>query len=316
MIKNVLVIGKNGQLGQSLKKILRRLSNLSHNTNNHSGINLEFIDYEEIFVFVSREELDLSNPKSIKDFFYNKNFNGIINCAAYTSVDKAENQYILANQINNIAITQLAEIAKIQSIPLIHISTDYVFNGDKFKELNETDCVNPQNVYGLTKYKGEQGMIKSGCTGAIIRTSWLYSEFGNNFVKTMLSLAEQRDSIDVVADQVGSPTYASNLAKVLLMMFNTQKIIEVLNSQLNIYHYSDDGFCSWFEFAKTIFETADINCKVNPIKTKNFLAPAKRPQYSLMSKKKIKNFIINLQIPQWQDSLSDCLTEIKNKNLQ
>ena len=314
MVDRFLVTGKDSQLGQSLKKIIKQLSNLPQKMNYQFSKNIDLIDYDEIFFFVSRNELDLSNSKTIKDFFYKKKFAGIINFAAYTMVDKAENQYTLANQVNHLAVTQLAEIAKNLSIPLIHISTDYIFSGDEFKLLKETDVAYPQNTYGLTKFKGEQGLINSGCTGAINRTSWLHSEFGNNFVKKMLSIANQNHIVDVVSDQIGSPTYAPNLAKILLMMLRHQKIIEALNSKLNIYHYSDEGFCSWYEFAKKIFEIINTDCKVNPIKSKNFPCAAKRPQYTLMSKDKIKNLIPNLNIPPWKESLKECIAEIKNKN--
>ena len=268
------------------------------------------------FSYIARDELDLSNLKKIKEFFQRPIFSGIINCAAYTSVDKAESDIELADKINHLAVAQLAEVAKNQNIPLIHISTDYVFPGQQFKSYKETDKTDPQNIYGITKLKGEQSLISSGCTGAIIRTSWLYSEYGKNFVKTMLDLGKERDSISVVNDQVGSPTYAVNLANVILAMLNKNQSIKILNSQLNIYHFSDEGTCTWYDFAKAIFKISDMPCEVNPVETKDFPSQAKRPNYNVMNKSKIKQHLPDFVIPHWRDSLINCLSEIKNtKNL-
>ena len=314
MIKRILVTGKNGQLGQSLQKVVRNFSQFFNATT--YDLDLEHYTSEADFVFVSRDELDLSNKDSIINFFKNQKFSGIINCAAYTFVDKAETDEKLADQINHHAVAQLAKIAKNQSIPLIHISTDYVFHGQPHKPQVETDQTKPQNIYGLTKLKGEEVLKISGCKGAIIRTSWLHSEFGNNFVRTMLNLSKKRDSIKVVSDQVGSPTYATNLAKVLLLMLNKQSMIETLNSQLNTYHFSDDGFCSWYDFAKAIFDFSNISCEVNPVETKDYTSQAKRPKYNVMSKAKIKYHIPNLVIPHWKESLISCLAEINNRNNQ
>jgi dTDP-4-dehydrorhamnose reductase len=303
MNKSILVIGKNGQLGQSLFKVIEDNS-LKSKPDNWN------------FKFISRDELDLSNLKSIKEFFYNQKFSVIINFAAYTSVDKAESDIDLANQINHLAVAELAEVAKNQEIPLIHISTDYVFHGQEFKTYIESDNTDPVNVYGLTKLKGEQSLIASGCTGAIIRTSWLYSEYGKNFVKTILGLGKKLDNINVVNDQVGSPTYAINLARLILTILNKQQTINILNSQLNIYHFSDEGICSWYDFAKTIFKLSDIKCEVNPVKTKDYPSKAKRPNYNVMSKKKIKQHFPDFAIQHWKDSLINCLTEIKkNRDL-
>ena len=312
MAKRILVTGKNGQLGQSLQKVVRDFSRYLNTTT--YDLDLECYTNESDFVFVSRDELDLSSKDSIINFFKNQKFTGIINCAAYTSVDKAETDEKLADQINHHAVAQLAKIARNQSIPLIHISTDYVFHGQPYKLQVETDQTKPQNIYGLTKLKGEEVLKISGCKGAIIRTSWLHSEFGNNFVKTMLSLSKELDSIKVVSDQVGSPTYATNLAKVLLLMLNKRSTIEILNSQLNTYHFSDDGFCSWYDFAKAIFELSNISCEVNPVVTKDYTSQAKRPKYNVMSKEKIKYLIPSLIIPHWRESLVSCLVELKNRD--
>ena len=299
MAKRILVIGKNGQLGKSLFKVI------SDNT-----MKLKVSNWD--FIFIARDELDLSNLNKIKEFFERQKFSGIINCAAYTSVDKAESDIKLADQINHLAVAQLAEVAKNRDIPLIHISTDYVFHGQEFKSYKETDETDPQNIYGLTKLKGEQSLISSGCTGAIIRTSWLYSEYGKNFVKTMLDLGKERDSISVVNDQVGSPTYAKNLANVIITMLNKNQTIKILNSQLNIYHFSDEGTCTWYDFAKAIFKICDIKCEVNPVESKDYPSQAKRPNYNVMNKSKIKKYLPDFVIPHWKDSLINCLSEIKN----
>lgn len=305
MIKNVLVTGKNGQLGRSLQKVVE-----------DSSAKLGMIS-EMAFTVVGRDELDLSSSGSIGAFFNNRRFDAMINCAAYTTVDKAESEPVLADKINHLAVAQLAEVAEQQGIPLIHVSTDYVFNGQGFKPYVETDATNPQNVYGLSKLKGEQAMLASGCTGAIIRTSWVYSEFGNNFVKTMLRVGKERDSLNVIFDQIGSPTYATDLAQAVLAILNPefsllddQQTSEIKHSKLNIYHFSNDGVCSWYDFAKAIFELCDISCQVNPIETKDYPTPAKRPHYSVMNKTKIKQ-LPDLMIPYWRDSLKICLKELE-----
>jgi dTDP-4-dehydrorhamnose reductase len=312
MTKSILVTGKNGQLGLSLKKLVGDSSTAL-------GILAEMK-----FVFVGRHELDLTCSDIISAFFSNQRFDAIINCAAYTAVDKAESEPELADQINHLAVAQLAEIAKKQAIPLIHISTDYVFNGQGFKPYVELDDTDPQNVYGLTKLNGEQMMLASGCTGAIIRTSWVYSEFGNNFVKTMLRLGKESDSLNIIFDQVGSPTYATDLAQAVLAildaefsMLNDQQTLEIQYSKLKIYHYTNEGVCSWYDFARTIFELSDISCQVKPIETKDHPTSAKRPHYSVMNKSKIKHDLpypkttSGLVIPYWRDSLKICLKELE-----
>ena len=314
MTKRILVTGKNSQLGRSIHKVTRNPSNFFKIKFEHFDYSEEFITSEWDFHFVSRDELDLSNSQSINEFFKLHQFAGIINCAAYTFVDKAESEVELAEQINHFAVGQLAEIAKNQAIPLIHISTDYVYPGKGLKPYNEIDETDPLNIYGTTKLKGEQALTASGCTGAIIRTSWLYSEFGKNFVKTMLGLAKDQNSISVVIDQVGSPTYATNLAKVILTMLSKQRTIKILNSQLNIYNFSDEGICSWHDFAKAIFQLSDINCEVNPVETKDYPSRAIRPHFNVMNKDKIKHHLPDLKIPYWQESLTKCLANLKKKN--
>lgn len=310
MIKPILVTGKNSQLGRSLQKITRDIPYFLNNiTSNSQSYGNSLIDNLSL-TCVTREELDLSNTDLIKNFFQTNEFSGIINFAAYTSVDKAEDKPELAEQINHFAVAQLAKIAKSSAIPLIHISTDYVFNGKSSNPRSETDKTDPQNIYGLTKLKGENAMMEAGCKGAIIRTSWLYSEFGNNFVKTILNLGRKQESIKVVNDQVGSPTYASNLASMILVMLNNRRTMEILNSQLNIFHFSDDGSCSWYDFAKTIIKLSKLKCIINPLDTKDYPLPAKRPKYNIMSKAKIKEYLPELLIPHWEDSLINSFDEI------
>ena len=280
----VLVTGKNGQLGQSIDKIVRENQ------------------YDDEFIFVARDELDLSREASIVSYFDNNNFDIIINCAAYTAVDKAEEEVELANQVNHLAVKQLAEIAKVQQVKLIHISTDYVFDGKSDKPYKETDVTNPINVYGQTKLAGEQAVQEAMLTNAIIiRTSWVYSEFGNNFVDTILRLGEERDELNVVNDQVSSPTYATDLASAILEIIQNKEFKETIQAT-QIYHYSNEGEISWYELAKEIFKLSNIKCKINPIKTNQYPTPAKRPGNTVMSKDKIV-YTFDINISDWTSSL-------------
>ena len=280
----VLVTGKNGQLGQSIDKIVRENQ------------------YDDEFIFVARDELDLSREASIVSYFDNNNFDIIINCAAYTAVDKAEEEVELANQVNHLAVKQLAEIAKVQQVKLIHISTDYVFDGKSNKPYKETDVTNPINVYGQTKLAGEQAVQEAMLTNAIIiRTSWVYSEFGNNFVDTILRLGEERDELNVVNDQVSSPTYATDLASAILEIIQNKEFKETIQAT-QIYHYSNEGEISWYELAKEIFKLSNIKCKINPIKTNQYPTPAKRPGNTVMSKDKIV-YTFDINISDWTSSL-------------
>ena len=282
-MKAILVTGASGQLGRSLKAIIS--------------------DYPQYVVtFVNRDVLDLSNPLRVANFFIENTFDIIINCAAYTAVDKAESEPELANMINHLAVKQLADIAVEQQAKLIHISTDYVFNGQQHRPYIETDEVDPQGVYGKTKLAGEQAVFQAMPTNAlIIRTSWVYSEFGNNFVKTMLRLGAERESLSVVYDQIGAPTYARDLARGIMTIVGSYQFKqEDINSEL--YHYSNEGVCSWYDFAKAVFEQSNINCEVLPIETNGYPTPAKRPHYSVLNKTKIKdNFC--MKVPYWLDGL-------------
>ena len=278
---NILVTGANGQLGSELQS-------LSQN-------------YNYNFYFTDKNELDITDRLKLEKFVNENNIKIIINCAAYTAVDKAEEEKELAEMINNKAVGYLSQISKEKDIFLIHISTDYVFDGKNYKPYTEEDKTNPQSIYGVTKLKGEEAFINSGAKGIIIRTSWVYSSFGNNFVKTMLRLSKERDELGVIFDQVGTPTYAKDLARAILDI-----IPQIQNSKLSIYNYSNEGVLSWYDFAKEIMRMAKLKCQINPIETKDYPTPATRPHYSLLNKTKIKKDF-NLTIPYWKDSLDECL---------
>lgn len=285
----ILITGENGQLGSELK-----------------ALNNSYTQYE--FTFVDRNALDLNNLCKLEDYFDNKTFDVIINCAAYTAVDKAQNENDLANTINHRAVSLLAKIAKKKNISLIHISTDYVFNGQNYQPYIETDPTDPQGVYGRTKRDGENAILSASPKNTlIIRTSWVYSSFGANFVKTMLRLGKERDSLGVIFDQVGTPTYARDLAKTILDI-----LPQIRNESPVIYHYSNEGVTSWYDFAREIFALSGINCNVNAITAKEYPLPAPRPHYSLLNKAKIKNDF-GISIPYWKDSLEECIELLGEK---
>ena len=295
----ILVTGKNGQLGKSIHKVV----NSEVKTNNNLSSNN--------FAFVGREELDFNSESSISHYFdSNDKFDIIINCAAYTQVDKAEQEVELANQINHLAVKQLASIANKQQARLIHISTDYVFDGESNKPYTETDETNPINVYGKTKLAGEKALQKAMSTDAIIiRTSWVYSEYGNNFVKIMLRLGKEREKLNVVSDQIGSPTYATDLANVILNIVKNKAFKEAGHAT-QVYHYSNEGEISWYEFAKEIFKLAEIECKVSPIITEQYPTPAKRPKNTLMNKDKITK-VFSMDTPDWKESIVIFITTLR-----
>ena len=297
----ILVTGKNGQLGKSINKIV----NTGNGKNNYQQGNE--------FIFVGREELDLSSESSISHYFDRSNkFDVIINFAAYTAVDKAEEEIELANQINHLAVKQLASIANKQQARLIHISTDYVFDGESDKPYIETDKTNPINVYGKTKLAGEKALqAVMPMNAVIIRTSWVYSEYGNNFVKTMLRLGKERDELNVVSDQIGSPTYATDLAGAILEIIKNKEFREE-DQATQIYHYSNEGEISWHDFAKEIFKIAKTNCKVNPITTQQYPTPAKRPKNTLMNKNKIIEKF-GVKNANWKEPLNTCITTLKEQ---
>ena len=279
---NILVIGVNGQLGSEIKE-------LSSN-------------YDYNFLFTTSKELDITEHKKVKEFIKENNIKTIINCGAYTGVDKAEDEKELANDINHLAVKNLAILSNEFGIKLIHISTDYVFDGENFKPYTEDDITNPNGIYGQTKLDGENTMCEYNLINSIIiRTSWVYSSFGNNFVKTMLRLGKERDELGVIFDQVGTPTYARDLAKTILDILPNIK-----NDKTEIYNYSNKGVLSWYDFAKEIMRMAKLDCIINPIETKDYPTSAKRPHYSLLNKSKIKQEF-HITIPYWKDSLDECL---------
>jgi dTDP-4-dehydrorhamnose reductase len=286
----ILVTGAYGQLGSEIKELA-----------------LQFPNYE--FIFTDVDSLDITSEIAVEAFFNNNKPDFVINCAAYTAVDKAEIEQEITEKINALAPKILGKYSNKTGAKLIHISTDYVFAGDANKPYFETDGVNPQGVYGATKLQGELNCLEENLNSVVIRTSWLYSAFGNNFVKTMLRLGEERDSLNVVFDQIGTPTYATDLAKTILSIIqlsekDSAKFIP------GVYHYSNEGVASWYDFAKAIFEISEIDCMVNPVLSDQFPTPAKRPHFSVLNKSKIKdNF--GIEIPFWRDSLKDCLERLK-----
>jgi dTDP-4-dehydrorhamnose reductase len=289
----ILIIGKNGQLGRSIHKIVTSKIN-----NNQSS---------DEFIFVGKGELDLSSKNNIHLYFEINKFDIIVNCAAFTLVDKAEEEKDLANQINHLALRQLAVIANKQQTKLIHISTDYVFDGESNKPYLETDSPNPVNFYGKTKLAGEKVLQELMPANAIIiRTSSLYSEFGNNFVKTMLRLAKEKEELSVVNDQIISPTYASDLAGVILKIIDN-KVFQTEEQVTEIYHYSNQGKASWYEFAKEIFKLKGIHQPVKAIITDQYPTPAQRPKNTLMNKDKIA-IKFNVKIHNWKSSLITCIS--------
>lgn len=286
-MSKILVTGANGQLGRELH-----------------AIHGDYPQYD--FIFADRNTLDLGNLCKLEDYFEDKAFDFILNCAAYTAVDKAESDEELANTINHRSVSLLAKIAKKRNISLIHVSTDYVFDGQNYRPYIETDPTDPQGVYGRTKQDGENAILNVAPKNTIIlRTSWVYSSFGANFVKTMLRLGKERDSLGVIFDQVGTPTYARDLAKAILDI-----LPRINNQEPQIYHYSNEGCASWYDFAHAIFELSGVECALNPITTDQYPTPASRPHYSLLNKVKIKEEY-NLTIPYWKDSLKECLKELK-----
>ncbi|MCT7583986.1 dTDP-4-dehydrorhamnose reductase [Aliarcobacter butzleri] len=285
---NILVTGSKGQLGSEIKGLS---SNYSYN-----------------FFFTDRLNIDITNKDNIKDFCQTNNINVIINCAAYTAVDKAESDTENADLVNRKAVKKLAIVSSELNIKLIHISTDYVFDGRNFKPYKEEFQTSPQGVYGKTKLEGELELININPKNSlIIRTSWVYSYYGNNFVKTMLRLGKEKDSLGVVFDQIGTPTYALHLAKIILDI-----IPQIENEKVEIVNFSNEGVVSWYDFAKEIMKMAKIDCKINPIESFQYPTPAVRPHFSVLNKAKIKA-MFNVEIPYWKDGLDDCLKRLGEK---
>jgi len=281
----ILVTGANGQLGKELKQL-----------------SSSFPQFD--FQFLSREDLPIHHFELVRNFFNTYHPTYLINCAAYTAVDRAESEKELAFQVNGEAVGVLAAVCKEKNCRFIHISTDYVFDGTATVPYKEDHSVNPQSVYGASKLEGEQQAFQFNPDSIVIRTSWVYSEFGKNFVKTMLKLMSEREELNVVSDQVGSPTYAADLATAILHIISSGKW------KGGIYHYSNEGVISWYDFAVAIKELSGFTCVVNPIPTLQYPTPAKRPAYSVLDKSKIMA-TFDLPIPDWKKSLATCLERLK-----
>ena len=287
----VLITGSKGQLGSEIKELASEYENLQ-------------------CVFKDLPELDICDAEVLNTFIIDQHINAVINCAGYTAVDKAEEEALIAQKVNSEGVLSLANALKKVDGKLIHISTDYVFDGNNFLPYNEFDKVNPIGVYGKTKRDGELAVINSNIDGIVIRTSWLYSAYGANFVKTMFKLGHERDELGVIFDQVGTPTYASDLAKTCLEIL-CGDCSENISKNGKLYHYSNEGVTSWYDFAKAIMELGSIDCKVRPIETKDYPTPAKRPHFSVLNKTKIKKDF-NIEIPYWRDSLEKCVEKLKS----
>ncbi len=284
-MSKILVTGAKGQLGSEIEALSSA--------------------YHDSFVFADKSTLDISDKEAVKTLIEKEQIDTIINCAAYTAVDKAESDAENAYKINHLATQNLAQIAKEKTLKLIHISTDYVFDGKHYKPYQPNDTTNPNGIYGKSKLAGEEALMSSAPKNTlIIRTAWVYSSFGNNFVKTMLNLGKNKEKLTVIDDQVGTPTYARDLAKAILDI-----LPKVNNDKPKIYHYSNEGVLSWYDFAKEIMRMAKLDCKIVPIATKDYPTPATRPHYSLLDKSDIKRDF-NLEIPYWKDSLDACLKEM------
>ena len=283
---NVLITGANGQLGKSIRKYAPSYP-------------------KHTFTYTDFEDLDITDFKKLKKYLSTNQFDVLINCAAYTAVDNAEEEKDKAQLLNVIATEYLARLTNEFNIFLIHISTDFIFDGRKNSTYTEKDTPFPLSIYGKTKADGEKAVMKKAGNAAIFRTSWLYSEFGNNFIKTIIRLAKERDSLNIVNDQFGTPTYASDLANCILKTLPTMKQI----IGVEIFNYSNEGETSWYGFAKAIVEIIGISCDINPIPTKDYPLPAQRPAYSVLRKDKIKSKF-DIAIPQWEESLRKCLNDL------
>lgn len=286
-MKQILVTGCRGQLGSELQKLAPA--------------------YDEtcVFHFTDVDELDITDRQAVYDYIEAHSISIVVNCAAFTAVDRAESEPELCDLLNNVAPGYLAEAVESVGGTMIQVSTDYVFDGCGHRPYLEDDPTRPQTVYGRTKLEGEEAVIRTCAGSMVVRTAWLYSTFGNNFVKTMLRLGKERETLGVVFDQVGSPTYARDLAAFILTAID-KGIVP------GVYHYTNEGVCSWYDFTRAIHRIAGIeekNCKVSPIHTEDYPVPASRPHYSVLDKQKVKD-TYGIEIPWWEDSLKDCLKEL------
>lgn len=284
----ILVTGANGQLGRELRNVLE--SNIPGQT-----------------IYTDVEELDLIDANAVDVFFKRNEISHVVNCAAYTAVDKAEEEKLECAAVNVNAVKNLATAADATGAKIIHISTDYVFDGTAYRPYKESDKVNPISQYGTTKRKGETALLALAPESIIIRTSWLYSPYGNNFVKTMLRLGKEQSKIKVVCDQIGSPTYAYDLANAIYKILMSHQWVE------GIFHFANEGVCSWYDFAKSIHRIAGIKeCNISPIPTEEYPTAASRPFYSIFDKSRIKA-TYSAEVPYWEDSLIDCIKRLKNE---
>lgn len=271
-----LVTGANGQLGTALQCLLKDQA-----------------------VYIDRKDLDLADEAAVKAYFAAHKFDFVINCAAYTAVDRAEGDAENAHKVNALAPLYLAKYGR----NVVHISTDYVFDGTGCKPYNEDDAANPQSVYGKTKREGELNVLNNADTAVVIRTAWLYSPHGGNFVKTMRKLGAERESLNVVFDQVGTPTNAYDLAEAIVAA-----LPQIRPGEKEIFHFTDEGVCSWYDFAREIMEQSKLSCRIRPIESKDYPTPAPRPHYSVLNKAKIKQRF-NIEIPHWKEGLVKCLKQ-------
>ncbi len=285
---NILVTGANGQLGNEMRLVTR--------------------DSADRYIFTDVAELDITDADAVMRMVKDNDVKAIVNCAAYTNVDKAESDEAYAELLNAGAVANLADAAKANDALLVHVSTDYVFGGSTGNTpRTETEPLNPTGVYGVTKMHGEEAALKSGCRHIIIRTAWLYSEYGKNFVKTMMNLTATKPALKVVFDQVGTPTYALDLANVIYDILENRKF----DGNEGIYHFSNEGVCSWFDFTKEIAETAgNTGCDIQPCHSDEFPSPVVRPSYSVLDKTKIKE-TFGIKIPYWTESVRKCIENIK-----
>lgn len=287
-MKNVLVTGGKGQLASCIKD---------------SAANLK----EHHFIYVDVDILDITKASQVNAFFETNDIDFCVNCAAYTNVDKSESEQDIAEKVNVDGAKNLAEACNDHDVKFIQVSTDFVFDGKSSLPYLEEDTTNPLSSYGSTKLNGELATLNSVKEHFIIRTSWLYSEHGHNFCKTMLRFAKERDSLSIVCDQVGTPTYAGDLAEVII------KIIKEDGTAFGVYHFSNEGVASWYDFAKAIFDLSGSNMKLLPIRSEAYPTPAKRPAFSVMDKTKIKTSL-GVTIPYWRDSLAVCLRKLESNN--
>lgn len=289
---NILITGSNGQLGSEIRDV----------ENNYKIFN---------FIFKDLPDLDICNYNELENCILDNKINAVVNCAAYTAVDKAEEDKEISQKVNAAGVFNLVKALEKVNGKLIHISTDYVFNGESFIPYLESTKVSPIGVYGDTKREGELAVINSKIDSIVIRTSWLYSSYGNNFVKTMLRLGNDREELGVIFDQVGTPTYAKDLAETCLEILLKNKE-DKISSEGKMYHFSNEGVASWYDFAKAIMFFGNVNCNIKPIETKDYPTPAKRPHFSVLNKSKIKNDF-GIVIPYWRDSLEKCILKLIKK---